>query len=417
MLAEKLKSLIIVPDTQWVRGKPGVATAVVFHADGEWDDTIELTELTSFLPAEEYARIIAVLPAIFVTHLARFLPHAKMKKYQSALGYAVEDLLVENPDKQSIAVGSPDDSGECAIRVSDYSLLLNIVARFAEMGIPLDEVVTEIDILPNEKNLTLAIDGTRVLMRHGHEGANWPESAVSQLEDYLMKFSPEQVSVYLREAKPEWAAKFSPDQVHMIGESHFDTWIACMAQRSNAVNLLQGDLTPIHRQKRLGWGQRVAGITTGVAGILAIYFVLMANQLESRAQAVQAETRSAYQVLFPEPIPRLNVRRASELRIAAYNTAQQNKKNVLPFAEILADITSAWQAANLMGPLLKQIQYSADNREAYVDIDELSVPLAEAMLVAFRSDGYVADIVSVSDAGGESGAQVIRFRVRAGAAM
>lgn len=407
---------VIWPDENWVRGDGGRAVLTLLQPGSVEVTSIELSGECSILPAQETTLSIAIIPAAFVTHLSRIIPRAQLKKHAEALGYAVEDVLIAEPESQHIAIGSIIGSEESALRVIDRALLVALIDRCAGMGLRLERVVSELDLLPPEGDgVSLLVGGDHIVLRQGYEGSVWGADNREFLVASIRKCEPNTIAARHSGPIPPWASSaLIALGAQLTNVENMPVWLARQASDSIGVNLLQGPFAPRHENDTWSVGARLLGIATIAVLIASIYFGVMTSLVESEQERRRAETRTAFAALFPDAPKELGVRQASEAKIRAYRARKESQGELLPFANLMGDLIAAWPSAGPSDAVLKQVQYTAGDREAYVDIQNLAIPEAEVLQASLGERGYEVKILSVTEARGEGAEQVVRLRIRVG---
>lgn len=229
-------------------------------------------------------------------------------EYARVLANALEEKLIEEPDRQHLTVTGRQD-GEIGVLVIARKRLRDIVARFASLGRPLSWVYSELQTSPfGIDDWHLAIMGnSAILRRHaddgisldiGHDGAPPPLLATISASTGGTGNAAPVLTVHAAAESdlPDigaWATAIGLE----VRQGTPYRWLGSTGKHNN---LLHGEFVPAHRHR--AWLGRIRPALWLVAAAVALDMLLSAIQvgwLRYQLAEYRQQTASMFQSAFP----------------------------------------------------------------------------------------------------------------------
>ena len=237
---------------------------------------------------ERAQRIVVLAPSEDVLLLETpGLPGARTQALK-ALPFALEDRLAGSVEDQHFA--APDtangrlDGERIPVAVVARATLRGWLDRLARDGIRADAMYSECQVLPDA---SIVLDGERALWRDSTAAAG--ACRTQDLSDWIAVLD---------------AAAESPASrtTHDLRGSHGDelAFFAARLQREPAVNLLQGEFAPAHRQapaRRL-W-RNAAALAAAALLLLFVYYGADCWRLSRQSARLDTQARAVLHEAFP----------------------------------------------------------------------------------------------------------------------
>lgn len=233
---------------------------------------------------ERAQRIVVVAPSEDVLLLETpGLPGARTQALK-ALPFALEDRLAGSVEDQHFAAPERLDGERVPVAVVARPTLRGWLDRLARDGIRADAIYSECQILPDA---SIVLDGERALWRDSAAAAG--ACRAQDLPDWIAVLD---------------AAAESPASrtTHDLRSGHGDAlaFFAARLQHEPAVNLLQGEFAPAHRQapaRRL-W-RNAAALAAAALLLLFVYFGADCWRLSRESTRLDAQARAVLHEAFP----------------------------------------------------------------------------------------------------------------------
>lgn len=246
---------------------------------------------------ERARRVVVLVPSEQVLQLETpGLPGSRAQAHK-ALPFALEDRLAGSVEDQHFAAPDRLDGERIPVAVVARATLRGWLDRLARDGIRADAVYAECQILPDA---SIVLDGERALWRDaaGSAGAcdipylsNW----IAVL-DAANAVPPKRSVFDFRDAPPLPL----PDTDYHAGQRDVLAFLAAQLRHEPAVNLLQGEFAPVHRQapaQRL-W-RNAAMLAAAALLLLFVYFGADCWRLSRQSARLDAQARSVLHEAFP----------------------------------------------------------------------------------------------------------------------
>jgi general secretion pathway protein L len=300
-------------------------------------------------------------PALLGCYRVRLPARARQERERLAV-YALEDQLLEDPERYHVAVGADADSGTPVLTIA-RGRLAALVDALAALGRPPDRLVAAAELLPRRAAewLLWQSPAGSLNLQAGGDGA-CPLDSIADIPPLLAgaKPPPDRLCVLARDtvAGALAAAKLP---VPVVDGGSFD-WADADWQR--ATNLLAGAFAPRRR-----WGQWRQALRWGLVA-LGLYAALVLGEwatLAWRQAALARELRQIAQTALPgQPIV------APLAQLVAAADEQRHRRGEAGLGDFLAltlraaDLTTAGEVEALdyePGRLTMQIRRLDGERE------------------------------------------------------
>lgn len=233
---------------------------------------------------ERAQRIVVLAPSEDVLLLETpGLPGARTQALK-ALPFALEDRLAGSVEDQHFAASERLDGERIPVAVVARATLRGWLDRLARDGIRADAMYSECQVLPDA---SIVLDGERALWRDSTAAAG--ACRTQDLSDWIAVLD---------------AAAESPASrtTHDLRGSHSDAlaFFAARLQREPAVNLLQGEFAPAHRQapaRRL-W-RNAAALAAAALLLLFVYYGADCWRLSRQSARLDTQARAVLHEAFP----------------------------------------------------------------------------------------------------------------------
>jgi general secretion pathway protein L len=245
-------------------------------------------------------RIVVLVPAeqVLLLQTAR-LPGARAQ-WRRALPFALEDRLASPVEELHFAVAERADGASLAVAVVASATLRAWLERLARDGIRADALYAETQLLPCRPSGSVVIDGERALWRA--DPAQAGACAVATWPDWLALLAADAdaapaFEVYdFRDAPPLpiAATRYHARQRDVLG------FFAAQLAEEPAINLLQGEFAPAHRQAPTQKLWRHAAWLAATAVILLfVYYGADCWRLSRQSAQLDAAAHGILQATFP----------------------------------------------------------------------------------------------------------------------
>ncbi|HMM58091.1 MAG TPA: type II secretion system protein GspL [Rudaea sp.] len=265
------------------------------HADGhlEWlaldASGRELSGANAGAPSvqaiERAQRVVAIVPSEQVLLLdAPGLPGTRALAMK-ALPFALEDRIAGSVEDQHFAVPDRLDGEHVPVAIVARTTLRGWIEQLSSDGIRADAMYSECQCLPDA---SIALEGDRALWRETAASAG--VCALSDLPDWI---------TLLDAAAGKPASRTTHDL--RAGQHDALAFFAAQLRREPAVNLLQGDFSPAHRQapaQRLWRG--AAMLAAAALLLLFVFYGADCWRLSRQSAQLDAQARGVLHEAFPD---------------------------------------------------------------------------------------------------------------------
>ena len=250
-------------------------------------------------------RIVVIVPAEHVLLLETPRVSAQRTQFARAVPFALEDQLVAPVEDMHFAFPDRLSAERVPVAVVAHKTLQGWIARLAEADIRADAMFAETQLLPvSDEAGTVAIEGTRALWRSApSQGGACDVDALAEWLGVIRAGEPalRALDVYdFRRPAPALPLADRGLRYHP-GVSDLLSFLAAQLTTEPAINLLQGDYAPAHRQAPTQKLWRNAALLAAAAVVLAFVY-LIADYFRASHQTDQLDA-SARQILhdtFPQ---------------------------------------------------------------------------------------------------------------------
>ncbi len=361
------------------------------------------------LPAGGYRQSWLLLPDSCVSYASITVPDAKLLKSAVALGYAVEDHIVDEADNVHITVIDSDPKAkQMRVAIVNKAWLAAMLSALAERDIAPDAAIpVSLCIDPPEKSWTILLDGQSGTLRRGPADL-LPIDAARDGPPHLLQMalqdarnnadSPESLVVWSA-ARAGEATGIDPARWQEslgLPVRYLGNWNWHQVPKQTSVNLLQGAFRP-RRKMSFDWLDSLRPVATATMAIGAVCFGAYALY-GAKLLAERAVLNSRMQATFKDVFPAANVihvpsgmrRELAQLRHAA---GLQDSGDLVP---LLAQFTT--QANGLTPGAVTYLGYDKGRLDLKVMLP------SEAVLVnagdGLRSAGLAVSMAEVQPSGG-----------------
>lgn len=233
---------------------------------------------------ERAQRIVVLAPAEEILLLETpGLPGARAQALK-ALPFAIEDRLAGSVEDQHFAAPERLDGERIPVAVVARAMLRGWLDRLARDGIRADAIYSECQLLPEA---SIVLDGERAL---------WHDSAASMGACRMRDLS-------------DWLALLDATAEKPVSRTTHDlrsgahdalAFFGAQLQREPALNLLQGEFAPAHRQapaRRL-W-RNAAALAVAALLLLFVYYGADCWRLSRQSARLDAQARGVLHEAFP----------------------------------------------------------------------------------------------------------------------
>ncbi len=233
---------------------------------------------------ERAQRIVVLAPSEDVLLLETpGLPGARTQALK-ALPFALEDRLAGSFEDQHFAAPDRLDGERIAVAVVARATLHGWLDRLARDGIRADAIYSECQILPDA---SIVLDGGRALWRDSESAAG--ACRTQDLSDWIA----------VLDAAAEGPVSRTTHDLR-IGQADALAFFATRLQHEPAVNLLQGEFAPAHRQAPARRLWRNAAVLAATAlFLLFVYFGADCLRLSRQSTRLDAQARAVLHEAFP----------------------------------------------------------------------------------------------------------------------
>ena len=246
---------------------------------------------------ERAQRVVVLVPSEPVLMLEMpGLPGARAQALK-ALPFALEDRLAGNVEDQHFAAPDRLDGARIPVVVVARATLRGWIDRLAQDGIRADAVYSECQALDDA---SIVLDGERALWRDTVGSAGACNS--SDLSNWIAVLDSANAAPAKRTLFDFRAAPLLqlPSADYRAGQRNVLAFFAAQLRHEPAVNLLQGEFAPAHRQapaRRL-W-RNAAALAAAALLLLFVYFGADCWRLSRQSARLDAQARGVLHEAFP----------------------------------------------------------------------------------------------------------------------
>lgn len=410
-----MAELVIAPSTAWLTNQgDGQIGVYVWGDDGELTLQEWLHELTE-LAAQDYRRVIAIIPIECVTATQITLPAKNIRLFVNSLPYALEDELLTSEADQHYALGDPDEHRVAPAYVMHAAIVERLQIALAALGLVLEAAYVDASLLPNEEGelWILTYGNDQWLCRAGTALFTLTTEQFDLLPDWIRQFHIARVVWHL--APGQQPPQIAEDVAVVTDveplETPFHTWLAQRALRTTATNVLQGRFAPPNRGRIKASLIPVAGMVLALVLSGIVYLLVMGRVYEHRADLLHASVVEQYRMHFPQSGRVFNVRKQIESQLRAAGAASSGRPG---FAEFISLFSGAWAEADMNTAWVKHVRFTSEDQRGVFEIESTAIPRIEALQRALKARGIESTVISASVSTIEPTASVVRLRVGEG---
>ena len=241
-------------------------------------------------PAQAIARaqrIVAVVPADDVLLLDAPRVSSQRAQFAKALPFALEDQLVSSVEDMHFAVPEKLAAERVPVAVVARKTIQAWIARLAEAGVRADAMFAETQLLPiSDQAGTVAIEGARAIWRSSaSQGGTCAADGLAEWLAVIRAGEPalRALDVYdFRRGAPAPPIADRGLRYHPKPAADPLSFLAAQTSTEPAINLLQGEFAPLHRQAPTRKLWRNAAMLAAAAIVLAFVY-LVADTLKTVA--------------------------------------------------------------------------------------------------------------------------------------
>lgn len=254
----------------------------------------------AFAALERARRIVVLVPTedVLLLETAR-LPGARAQ-WRRALPFALEDRLASPVEELHFSIDERAAGERMAVAIVAKIKLRAWLDALASAGIRPDAIYCEAQALPvTQGNATVAIDGERALWRCG--AAQTGACALASAADWLALLNPDAppaLEVHdFRDAPPLSIAA----TVYQARQRDVLAFLAGRLREDSAINLLQGEFAPVHRQAPAQqlWRKALA-LSAAALVLLFAYYAADCWRLDRQSAQFTQDARSILHASFPQ---------------------------------------------------------------------------------------------------------------------
>lgn len=234
---------------------------------------------------ERAQRVVAIVPGEHVLLLeAPGLPGTRAQAMK-ALPFALEDRIAGSVEDQHFAAPDRLDGERIPVAVVARTILRGWIERLSSDGIRADAMYAECQCLPDA---SIVLDGDRALWRD--TPTSYGVCALAELPDWI---------AVLDAAAEKPASRTTYD--FRAGQHDALAFFAAQLRHEPAVNILQGEFAPAHRQapaQRLWRG--AAMLAAAALLLLFVYYGADCWRLSRQSAQLDAQARGVLHDAFPD---------------------------------------------------------------------------------------------------------------------
>jgi general secretion pathway protein L len=259
-------------------------------------------------PAQSIARaqrIVAVVPAEHVLLLDAPRVSNQRAQFAKAVPYALEDQLVSSVEELHFTFADRLGAERVPVAIVARKTMQAWIDRLAEAGIRADAMFAETQLLPvSDEAGTVAIEGAHACWRStASQGGTCDIDGLAEWLAVIRAGEPTLRALDVYDFRRAASALPIADRGLRCHPSRSDflSFLAAQLSAEPAINLLQGEFAPLHRQAPTQKLWRNAAVLAAAAIVLAFVY-LLADYMKTTHQADQLEA-SARQILhdtFPQ---------------------------------------------------------------------------------------------------------------------
>ena len=354
-------------------------------ASGELATADELPQLAQRLGQRP---VIALVPASDVQLKQVTLPAKPNRQLMQALPYMLEEEQAEDIEQLFLATGETEqNNGQYVqqVAICRRDKLESWLSVLQLAGFSVNRMVPDALLLP-EQQLPACIQlYDQWLLKQNH----WQVAAVdlSWWGDFLQLAALPVLHSY-----SPWPAELQ--QPHQLLAPELPLALLASQLEHNSFNMLQGEYKP--KRQRLGHVDKWRTSAGLFAAVLLTYLLsvqLQTWQLASESQALQQQTRTLYQQMFPgEPIVNLSRQMQQKLSVGG-NEQGEN------FLTLLASLQQLLQGASDIK--LENLRFDAKRSELRFQASGNSFQSFERLKTALEQAGFTVELGALSNYGGK----------------
>jgi len=261
-------------------------------------------------------RLVVLVPGEDVRFCDARVPGKNRQRILQAIPYALEEQMAEDVEHLHFAIGPALEEGEYPVAVVARRQMDAWLATLSELGLSVDEMISEIQVLPLEPgSWSLLVEGDRALVRSSNYTgfATDTQNVATLFELYAG-----------REAAPERVQVFGDTVVDLgLVEVDMDTserpvlvLLAKGLGRRSGIDLLQGSYSQKEDFGQLFTPWRATATLLLAGLLLALVSVGVDNyRLEKQSRVLSAQIEQLYRRTFPNAKRVVNARAQMEQQL------------------------------------------------------------------------------------------------------
>jgi general secretion pathway protein L len=259
-------------------------------------------------PAQAVARaqrIVAVVPAADVLLLDAPRVSGQRTQFAKAVPFALEDQLVSSVEDMHFAFPERLPAERVPIAGVARATMQAWIDRLAEAGVRADAMFAETQLLPvSDEAGTVAIEGANALWRSApSQGGTCDVDGLAEWLAVIRAGEPalRALDVYdFRRGAPALPFADRGLRYHPAA-SDLPSFLAAQLSAEPAINLLQGEFAPLHRQAPTQKLWRNAAMLAAAAVVLAfVYLIADYVKTSHEADQLEASTQQVLHDTFPQ---------------------------------------------------------------------------------------------------------------------
>lgn len=234
---------------------------------------------------ERAQRVVAIVPGEQVLLLETPTVPGTRAQAIKALPFALEDRIAGSVEDQHFAAPDRLDGDRISVAVVARAVLRDWIERLSRDGIRADAIYSECQCLPDA---SIVLDGDRALWRDTVAAAG--ACALADLSNWIA----------ILDASAEKPASRTTHDLR-AGQHDALAFFAAQLQREPAVNLLQGEFAPAHRQAPAQRLWRAAAMLAAAALLLLfVFYGADCWRLSRQSAQLEREARGVLHDAFPD---------------------------------------------------------------------------------------------------------------------
>lgn len=282
------------------------------------------------------------------------IPSKQAKHVQQALPFMLEDLIAEDIDALHISPGTRKKDGLLPVNLINRRHFSNLITNISATGIRLTHIFGDIDCLPesedewlfltngrnmvislsDKESLAIELDALPVLLNSLFtEDSAAPASikvviSNDHMSENLENWLKTQFTSHLADVETEF-------EIQHIEQTSFSYLCSQASQKSNIINLMQGEFKPVSERKPSTFKWKPLA---SLAAVFALFFIgfqyTQAWKIEEQTAKVDQEARSLYKRYFPKDRNVTDIKRRMQAKLKAAEKANSGEGFLVLLAQV-----------------------------------------------------------------------------------